>query len=283
MNTTKDTKLLGVFGKPLAHTLSPKIHSFFSEKMGHDMAYLAFEVESADDLKPIVTAAAKMNARGFNITAPYKIDIMKCIDFIDPEAEIMEAVNTIVNRDGKWYGYNTDGDAFVKSLEDVVGDLKGKKVLILGAGGAARGVAYKLAKKEIESITFLAKTKKRAETIGEIVTKYTDCNIFYELDKQAEYDIIINTTPLGMHPYESENPFLEHMDMIDNNTVCCDLIYNPKKTVFLKESQKRGAKILNGLGMFVLQAVYAYEHFCDIKLDDDTIKGAMELLSEYNI
>ncbi len=283
MNATKDTKLLGVFGKPLAHTLSPKIHSYFIEKTGLDMAYLAFELESADDLKPVVIAATKMNAKGFNITAPYKIDIMKCIDFIDPEAEIMEAVNTIVNRDGKWYGYNTDGDAFVKSLEDLVGDLKGKKVLMLGAGGAARGVAYKLAKKEIESITFLAKTKKRAEIIGEIVTKYTDCRIFYEFDKQAKYDIIINTTPLGMHPYENENPFSEHMDMIDKNTVCCDLIYNPKKTVFLEEAQKRGAKILNGLGMFVLQAVYAYEHFCDVKLDDETIKGAMELLSEYSV
>ena len=283
MNTTKDTKLLGVFGKPLAHTLSPKIHSYFIEKTGKDMSYLAFEIESAEALKPIVEALTKMDARGFNITAPYKIDIMKCIDFIDPEAEIMEAVNTIVNRDGKWYGYNTDGDAFVKSLEDVVGDLKGKKVLMLGAGGAARGVAYKLAKKEIESITFFAKTKKRAETIGEIVTKHSDCSIFYELDKQDEYDIIINTTPLGMHPYESENPFSEHMGMINEETVCCDLIYNPKKTVFLEESQKRGAKILNGLGMFVLQAVYAYEHFCDVKLNDDIIKGAMELLSDYSV
>lgn len=283
MTTTKDTKLLGVFGKPLAHTLSPKIHSYFSEKMGLDRAYLAFELESAEDLQPIVKAATKMDARGFNITAPYKIDIMKCVDFIDPEAEIMEAVNTIVNRGGKWYGYNTDGDAFVKSLEDLVGNLAGKKVLMLGAGGAARGVAYKLAKKEIASITFSAKTRKRAETIGEIVTKYTDCAVFYELNEKEKYDIIINTTPLGMHPYESENPFAEHMDMIDKDTVCCDLIYNPKKTVFLDEAQKKGAKILNGLGMFVLQAVYAYELFCDVKLDDEIIKGAMELLSEYSV
>lgn len=279
MATTKDTKLLGVLGNPLKHTFSPKMHSYFAHKTGLDTAYLAFEVEK-DDLAAIVEGAKKMGAVGFNVTSPYKIDIMSCIDVIDPEAELMGAVNTIVNRDGKWYGYNTDGDGFVNSLIAETGDITNKKVLILGAGGSARSIAYKLAKNGVESISFHAKTQQKIDVIYDVISKNTDCKCFKNMDVNEAYDIIINTTPLGMHPYENENPFKEHIDIISESTICYDLIYNPAKTLFLQSSEQRGAKIINGLSMFVLQGVYAYELFCDVKLDEKCIEGATKLLSE---
>ena len=280
MATTKNTKLLGVLGNPLKHTFSPKMHSYFAQVTGLDTAYLAFEVEK-DDLSAIVDGAKKMGAVGFNVTSPYKIDIMNCIDVIDPEAEIMGAVNTIVNRDGKWYGYNTDGDGFVNSLIAQAGGVAGRKVLIIGAGGSARSIAYKLAKKGVSSISFHAKTQQKIDVIYDVISKNTDCKCFKEMDANETYDIIINTTPLGMHPYENENPFIKHIDMISKGTICCDLIYNPAKTLFLQSSEQRGAKIINGLSMFVLQGVYAYELFCGVKLDEKCIEGATKLLSEY--
>jgi shikimate dehydrogenase len=279
MATTKDTKLLGVLGNPLKHTFSPKMHSYFAQETGLDTAYLAFEVEK-DDLSTIVDGAKKMGAIGFNVTSPYKIDIMSHIDVIDPEAELMGAVNTIVNRDGKWYGYNTDGDGFVNSLIAQAGDIVGRKVLIIGAGGSARSIAYKLAKKGVESISFHAKTQQKIDVIYDVIRKNTECKCFKEMDLNEVYDIIINTTPLGMHPYENENPFIKHIDMISKGTICCDLIYNPAKTLFLQSSEQRGAKIINGLSMFVLQGVYAYELFCGVKLDEKCIEGATKLLSE---
>lgn len=282
METTAETKLLGLIGHPVSHTLSPKLHSYFAQKTGKDTVYLAFDIEK-QKLGEVISSAKNMGVLGFNITAPYKIDILSSVDCIDEEAMRMGSVNTIVNRGDKWYGYNTDGSGFVHSLELEIGSLHGKKVLLLGAGGTARSISYQFAKKEVASVTISARNLQNIDTIRNMLAEYTDCPFFDQMDMAEDYDIIVNTTPLGMHEHASENPFAAHMDKIRKNTVCCDLIYNPKKTLFLTEAQKRGAYIVNGLSMLVMQGIYAYELFTDTKLGTECFDEAMNLFTEFRI
>ena len=282
MTTSSQTKLLGIFGNPLAHTLSPKMHSYFAEKTGKDVTYLAFEVEK-EDFKPSVLQAKTMGALGFNITSPYKIDVLDVVDVLDAEAKRMGSVNTIVNREGKWCGYNTDGDGFVDSYERILGSFQKKDVLMLGAGGSARSIAYKLAQKGAGSVTISSRTKEKILPIEDLVKEYTKFYACEEIDTDKQYDIVINLTPLGMHPHEEENPFNKYMDMITDKTLCCDLIYNPKKTRFLQEAEAKGAKIMNGLPMLVMQGIYAFELFCDCKLPEECFNEALALFKDFRI
>ena len=264
INTTNKTRLLGIIGTPVEHTLSPDMHSMMANRLGFDFAYLAFDVKN-DAFKSVVAAAKAMDARGFNITSPYKIEVMDCIDEIDSDALLMGTVNTIVNDGGKWTGYNTDGDGFANSLEAEGTELCGKRVLMLGAGGSARSVAYKLAKKKVSQISMSARNSAGMRVIGDMLEKHTDTRFSEGISPNTDYDIIINTTPLGMFPHERENPLAEP-DIISKKTTVCDLIYNPGKTLLLSEAEKRGARLVNGLSMLVMQGIYAFELFCGRKL-----------------
>lgn len=282
IETTNKTKLFGIIGTPIEHTLSPKMHSYMANSLGIDMAYLAFDV-APENLHVATEGFKAVGASGFNITAPHKIEIMKELDEIKDDAVRMNSVNTIVNRNGKWLGFNTDGDGFCASLILEGCEIKGKNILIMGAGGSARGVCYKLAEYGAASITMTARTVEKIHIIGEMVKKYSDTEFYDSIDKSKKYDIIINSTPLGMHPNEDKNP-CDFMDIIDNNTICCDLIYNPAKTLFLKDAEEKGAKIINGLGMLVMQGIIAFEHFNNIKIDREKYyKELCCLLADYKI
>lgn len=282
METTAETKLLGLIGHPVSHSLSPKMHSYFAKFSGKDTVYLAFDVKK-EELLELVSAAAKIGVLGFNITAPYKTDILPALDVIDEEALRIGSVNTIVNRDGKWHGYNTDGKGFVGSLEKEIGEVRGKKILLIGAGGTARSISYEFAKRGVASLSICARNMHKVAEIEETLNKDTNCPFFASLNPNEQYDIIVNTTPLGMYEHVAENPFAEHMDMISSNTVCCDLIYNPKKTVFLSEAEKLGAHVINGLPMLVMQGIYAYELFTGVKLSDSCFEETRKLFEEYRI
>jgi len=280
--TTNKTKLFGILGTPIEHTLSPKMHSFLAEKEGIDMSYLAFDVKP-NDLHTAICGFKAAHASGFNITSPHKIEIMQELDMIMDDAVIMNSVNTIVNKDGKWYGYNTDGDGFCQSLIFGGHEIEDKNILVMGAGGSARSICYKLAEYGAKSITIKSRNPEKINVIGEIIIKYSDADFFDNFDKTKKYDIIINATPLGMHPNESENP-CDFMEIINNETVCCDLVYNPSKTVFLQEAEKRGARIVNGLGMLIVQGIIAFELFNNTKLDRKKYyKELSELLCDFKI
>lgn len=265
MRTTAKTKLFGVFGYPVGHTMSPKLHSIMAEKTNKDIAYLAFSASPEEFSEKF--KAAKLLASGFNITVPHKLRVMEHLDIIDDSAKNIGAVNTVIEKDSKWYGYNTDGIGFLKSLEMNKTYVKGKNILMLGAGGAARGVAYSVAQNGAKSITITARTQEKADSIGMMLESLTDTKYIDEYDKASEYDIIINTTPLGMHPHQDKNP-LDDFSIINENTVCCDLIYSPWETLFLKEAKMHGAKIINGFGMLCYQGIYAFEHFTGEKFSD---------------
>ena len=282
IETTNQTKLFGILGTPISHTLSPAMHSYIAKQEGIDMAYLPFDVKP-DSLGDAMGGLKAMGAKGFNITAPHKIDIMQYLDVVSEDAQRMHSVNTIVNKNGIWHGFNTDGDGFCRSFMLEGHRIQGKNILLMGAGGAARSLCYALAKNGAKSLTVTSRSMGKIHVIGDMVQKYTDTAVSDTLDKQGQYDIIINTTPIGMHPYESENP-CSFMDQISADTVCCDLIYRPQKTVFLQEAEAKGASIVNGLGMLVLQGILAFEHFHEMTLDREKYyKELMELFHLYRI
>ena len=282
IETTNQTKLFGILGTPISHTLSPAMHSHIAKQEGIDMAYLPFDVSPAS-LGDAMRGIKAMGAGGFNITAPHKIDIMQYLDVVSEDARRMDSVNTIVNRNGIWYGFNTDGDGFCESLILEGHPIQGKHILLMGAGGAARSLCYTLANRGAESITITARSMNKVHIIGDMVERYTEADFSDVLDKQMQYDIIINTTPMGMHPYEGENP-CGFVEQIGAHTVCCDLIYNPGKTVFLQEAEAKGASVVNGLGMLVLQGVFAFEHFHEMTLNREKYyKELMDLFRLYRI
>ncbi len=285
IETTNKTKLFGILGTPIEHTLSPAMHSFMAKQNNIDMAYLAFDV-LPDKLGETMRGVKAMGACGFNITAPHKICIMEYLDYICPEARHMNSVNTVVNRNGVWHGYNTDGEGYCESLILEGCEIKNKNILMMGAGGSARALAYKLAKFGAKSITITSRSMDKIHIIGDMVEHYTDTLFFDVLDRTKDYDIVINTTPVGMHgtnETKTDNP-CKFMDLIHENMVCSDIIYNPKETVFLKEAKSRGAHVHNGLGMLVLQGILAFELFCEITLDHkSTYDQLMHLFDYYRI
>ncbi len=265
MTTTNNTKQFAILGSPVSHTLSPMMHNFIAEKNNIDMEYRAFDV-SSDAFDEFFTNIKTSRFLGFNITAPHKISVMKHLDVISDDAKKIGSVNTVVNKNGVWHGYNTDGDGFCESLLIEGHCIRDKHILLMGAGGAARSLCCKLAEKGAKSITVTARTMEKVHIIGDMLEQYTDVKFYDTIQRSSTYDFVINTTPLGMHPYEEKNP-CDFMDMISERTVCCDLIYNPEKTEFLKAAEKRKATIINGLGMLVCQGILAFELFHDITLD----------------
>lgn len=282
IKTTAKTKLFGLIGSPVSHSLSPKMHSFLTESLGIDAAYLAFDVKK-EDLKSVFYAFKTMNALGFNVTVPHKIDVIEYLDEIENDAKNMNSVNTVVNKNGKWYGYNTDGEGFCRYLLMEGCEIKDKNILLIGAGGAALGVCYKLAVNGVRSITVTSRTKEKVNNILKMVKKYSNTDVYDEVDTTKKYDIIINATPLGMHPNTDKNP-CTFMELISDKTICCDLIYNPAKTLFLEEAERRGAKIVNGLGMLIMQGILAFELFNEMEIDHKRYFNELsELLKEFKI
>ena len=273
------TKLLGLIGHPVEHSLSPIMHNEALKDKNLNYIYLAFDV-SDENLKYVVDGAKSLGIKGFNVTIPYKVDIMKYLDKIDKEAELIGAVNTVKIENDIAIGYNTDGLGARMSLEEEIGKVGDKNILIIGAGGASRAVAFELAKNN--NITIINRTVEKARALSEEISEKLNKTICYNnlnIDIK-EFDIIIHTTPIGMYPNINTQPLIDTKD-INENMVVMDLIYNPKETVLLKEAKKQGAKTINGLGMLVYQGAISFEIWTGIKPDVRIMKRAlMEVLNQ---
>tara|TARA_B100001113_G_scaffold93771_1_gene75062 strand:- start:1722 stop:2453 length:732 start_codon:yes stop_codon:yes gene_type:complete len=228
-------KTYGLIGKNIDYSFSVK---YFSQKFNDekiiDSEYLNFDLREIEDFNNL--EILKIN--GLNVTIPYKEKIITYLDEVDKAANKIGAVNTIAKKDDKLIGYNTDYIGFIKSFKN---NLNFKNALILGTGGASKAIQYAL---NIKNINFDIGSRKNNK-------KY----ISYDLinDKIKDYDLIINTTPLGTFPDVSKKPKINY-NLINENHFCYDLIYNPEKTSFLKECEKKGARIMNGLEMLKSQA-----------------------------
>lgn len=256
------TILYGVFGDPIRHSRSPIMLNRAFQEADINAVYAAFHVRP-NELGEAVRGIRALGYRGINVTIPHKVEVMQYLDEIDEGARVVGAVNTIVNEEGKLIGYNTDGIGYVRSLKEETGiDLLGKSVLVLGAGGAARGVAYALAKEGAGCIYIANRTKERALELAETISAFTK-TIGLGLDEVSnvvdEVEFVLNTTSAGMHPHTDELPM--PIELLREHHLVSDLIYNPRITRFLREAEALGARIHGGLGMFIYQGAFAFEYW----------------------
>lgn len=267
-----------LIGYPIKHSLSPWIHEQFFEKAELQGTYKINEIRPEDSFEDHIKKMREEQVDGFNITVPYKQAIIPYLDVLDETAKKMGAVNTVVNRNGKWIGYNTDGIGYLRSLESMYPNLftdKSVRVLLLGAGGAARAIYFALDVSGFTRIDIANRTRASAKEIIETANSSTQSEILSleEAEKYAgNYDLIIQTTSVGMKP-KQDNAIISS-DNIKTNTIVSDIVYQPIQTKFLSCSAKRGAMIHQGHTMLLYQAQYAFEIWTDkkVKMDDMEIK-----------
>lgn len=257
-------KLFAVLGDPIGHSMSPVMHNDLFSFYNIDAHYLPFHVK-AENLKDAVKGLKVIGAAGFNVTVPHKSTIIPFLDEVDDLALSIGAVNTVVNEAGKLKGYNTDGPGFLKGLNAYIPTVFGKKILIIGAGGAARGIYFTLAKYNPEVVNIANRTLNRAACLIE------DCPFPISSSaltlKEAEnhlgdYDLLIQTTTIGMYPNISEQPL--SLSNLSKQAMVCDIIYNPFETQFLQDAKQVGARVQNGVDMFVYQGALAFEKWTGI-------------------
>jgi len=261
---TVNTKLVLLLGQPLGHSISPAMHNFAFEKLGMNYCYMPVEV-TPENLATVFAGLTKMNVTGFNITIPHKIRIMDYLDELDPLARVIGAVNTICLKDGKTRGYNTDGEGFVRSLEEKADiRVKEKRFFILGCGGAVRAIAMTLASRGAAAVHISNRTFSKAEALAaEINEKISCCAKAVEQKTETiqpylkQCDILINGTRLGMHPDEDCSPI--DTSLLSADLIVADIVYNPLITKLLKEAEQLGCTIVDGLGMLVYQGAAAFQ------------------------
>ncbi|MEY8347870.1 MULTISPECIES: shikimate dehydrogenase [Bacillus cereus group] len=253
-------QLYGVIGNPIGHSLSPLMHNDAFENCSIDAHYHAFLVEEMA-LGEAVKGLKALGVSGFNVTTPHKVSIMKYLDEIDPLAKQIGAVNTVVQRDEKLIGYNTDGIGYVRSLQSISKDpLDQKRILLLGAGGACRAIYFSLADAGVKEIDIANRTVEKAnQLIAGCQGKITSHALSLEqaTEKQKNYDIIIHTTTIGMYPHVQSTPL--QIQSLKQGTIVSDIIYNPFETKLLQDAKAQGAIVQNGIDMFVYQGALAFE------------------------
>ncbi|MEH6941175.1 shikimate dehydrogenase [Bacillus sp. JJ722] len=267
-------QLYGVIGDPISHSMSPDMHNDAFTDQELDAYYNAFHVLPSH-LEEAVKGMKALGVKGFNITVPHKTAIIPLLDQVDQLAATIGAVNTVKYEDGQFIGYNTDGLGFVAGLKEELHDsLTEKKTLIIGAGGAARGIYFSLVKEGVHEIDIANRTVSRAQQIideNPYEARSKSLSIKLAEDHLHDYDLIINTTSIGMKPKVDEMPLsLQHLR---SDAFVSDIIYNPLETKFLSEAKKKGASIQNGLPMFIHQGALAFHIWTGIEPNIERMKA----------
>lgn len=261
MNTANKEPLhFGVLGNQLGHSLSPEIHEDLLRQQNICGTYKKYEMDE-NEAPHILEVMKAENIRGMNVTMPYKEVIYQLMDVLDPHAEKIGAVNTILMKDGKFYGYNTDYIGAVSMFHKDGVSLAGREIVILGSGGAAKGLIYGFHMDGAAKITVAARNEKAIEYLEERFPYIHTCSL---TDIPAG-DILVNTTPLGMYPHIGESPV--DVSVIRQFKVASDIVYNPLITEFLRIAKEEGLQIVTGLMMLVDQAIGSEEIWLDKKLD----------------
>lgn len=275
---------LGLIGYPIKHSLSPWIHEHFLKKTNLSGSYDIIEISLEENFSERIQQLRDQQIDGFNITVPYKQTIIPYLDELDANAKRIGAVNTVVLKDGKWIGYNTDGIGYVRSLEEAYPELftnKSSRVLLLGAGGAARGIYDALTTSGFTYVDLANRTLSSAEEIAELKLPHTKTKTFTLQEAEArlaEYDVIIQTTSVGMKPHIDK--MVISLDHLKPETIVSDIVYQPLETTFLKTAQAKGAKIHYGHTMLLYQAQYAFEIWTNQQVEvgdmDEQLKSILE-------
>ena len=262
MNISGKTRVCGVIGEPIEHTLSPLMHNAAFEALKLDYVFLAFRVKPAG-VESAINGMRALNIRGLNVTMPHKSTVIKHLDRVDLSAQIVNSVNTILNKENLLFGFNTDGVGAFKALKENGVDLKGRKVLLLGAGGAARAIAYTMAK-EADELAVLNRTVKQAQALAKLLEKSFNKKIstgsLSPSDIQSnlqDSDILINATSVGMKPKVEESPV--PLKFLRSNLAVMDIVYNPLETKLAKDAKTAGARVVSGVEMLIYQGAASFE------------------------
>ncbi|MCV0431358.1 shikimate dehydrogenase [Nitrosopumilus sp.] len=267
-------KTFAVIGDPINHSLSPNIHSAAFRELDLDSSYIAYRIPKGE-LEEGIEGLKKIKIDGFNITIPHKIEMMKYLDKTDESCSLIGAVNTVSNKDGILKGYNTDMDGFLEPFKKKELNITGTKVLLIGAGGAARAIVAGFAKAKAKSITIANRTLEKANNLSEFAKKLgLDANairIDDVKDTAKNYDIIVNATSVGLKNEQS----VISLEGIDEKTVVYDIVYMPMNTDFIKKAKEKNAIVIYGYEMLLGQAVRAFEIWHNIEAPYNAMKKAL--------
>lgn len=273
---TSQTKVLGVLGHPVAHSMSPIMFNAALQELGLDYIYVAFDVHP-DNLEKSIIGIRSLDIKGVNVTLPHKKNIIKFIDEVDPLALKIGAINTIKNEEGILKARNTDAGGAKKSLFERGLEPSGKNVLILGSGGVSRAIAYILAE-EANKIVLTDVIEKRAKLLANEIKDGIRVDIEGYLNNQENIekyikktDILINATPIGMYPRVDETPVPK--ELLHDDLFVFDVVYNPLETKLMKQAAEIGCETLGGLDMLVNQGILAFEWWLNKKPSKGLMKN----------
>ena len=265
MDIGGNTRICGLIGNPVEHSKSPLIHNTIADAMGEDLKYVLFRVDEKAQLEDAIKGAYALNIQGLNITVPYKSDVIPFLKELDPLAERIGAVNTLVRIEGGFKGFNTDMPGLYRALSEDGVKIEGEDVVVLGAGGAARAVCMMLAERNVGRVFLLNRTIERAEAVANEINGLHDAKIIFpkvldwykDIPEGKKY-IVIQATSVGMVPHP-EGVIIEDEGFYNKVSVGYDIIFNPRETRFMKLVKAHGGEAYNGAKMLLYQGVIAHE------------------------
>lgn len=272
------TTVCAVIGNPIEHSLSPDIHNACFAHLGLNWVYVAFRVEN---IQQAVEGIRAFNLRGVSVTIPHKISVLQYLDSIDTAAQTIGSINTIVNRQGRLFGYNSDGEGALQALDDRGRNPAGKNVLILGSGGAARAIAFTLAlKSKPGRLGIMGVIPDELEKLADDIRDRTGCTVAaspltpeHLQQILPEVNILINCTPVGMYPQIQHTPVPPQL--LQPGHVVFDIVYNPLKTQLLIDAQRAGAVTISGIEMFLNQAAIQFELWTEQKAPREIMRNIL--------
>ena len=271
-------ELTGVFGDPVDDNPTGVVEEAAFAVKDLNYRYLTVKV-LPEDLGKAMDSVRIFGMKGINLTMPHKIKVLPYLDELSPAAKIIGAVNTVIQKDGKLYGENTDGKGFVTALKNSGETLEGKKVTILGAGGAARAIAVECALNGAAHINIINRSAGKGEELASLIQSETDSSAQYltwesSMKIPADTQILVNATSIGFSPNVTDKPDIDYATITSQMCVC-DVIFNPVETIFLKAAAANGAKIVTGLGMLVQQAALNFTLWTGVEAPVDVMEEAL--------
>lgn len=265
---TGQTKLIGLIANPVRHSMSPTMHNEAFKKLGLDYIYVAFEVDN-DTLSDAVKGLKALKVRGFNVSMPNKIKIIQYLDELSNASKLTGSVNTVVNDNGTLTGHITDGIGFIRALSDEGIEVKGKKITILGSGGAGTAIMVQSALEGVKELSIFNRNIELKTTTKNIIKQLNDntncISTLYALEDKSKLreqiessDILINATGVGMKPQEDQS-LITDSSILRKELVVFDCIYSPRETKLLAMAKKNGCKTINGLGMVLFQGAASFK------------------------
>ena len=267
-------KSFAVIGDPINHSLSPNIHSAAFRELNLDSSYIGYRIPKGE-LESGIEGLKKIKINGFNVTIPHKIEMMKYLDKMDESCSVIGAVNTVVNNEGMLKGYNTDMDGFLEPIKKRDIQIKGKKILLLGAGGAARAIIAGMAKEKVEEVIIANRTPNNAMKLSEFAAKIelkTNTKNLEEVNQEIEkFDMIINSTSIGLK--NETSPIL--FDRANQETIVYDIVYSPMNTDLIKKAKEKKLQVIYGYEMLLGQATRAFEIWHEMEAPYNAMKKAL--------